>query len=151
MEPVAYQKRQCNALLRDMGRYKPNQAFRNWVESKSVVAIGYYDEVKQINLDYLLANWIDITQEYKESFSDHYPYAGDHLEIKIVEKDDPRLEEPGIMFKVLEDFRHCHHIKVWSDGEPMDEEVVREIIETIKKQTKQLIKGIVRDICSGQF
>jgi hypothetical protein len=123
-----------------MGKYKPNEAFRSWLESKSVVAIGYFDKVKRVNLDYLLANWIDVTQEYGESFSDHYPYAADHLQVTIVEKDDPRLEEPGIMFQVLEDFRYCHHIKVWSDGELIDERKVREVIDTIKEQIKQLIK-----------
>jgi hypothetical protein len=112
-----------------MPKYKSNKPLRNWLKSKSVVAAGYFDEVKGVNLEFLLASWVDTTEEYKESFADNYPSAADYFQVAVVDKDDPRLEQPGILLRVLRDFRYCQHLKVRSDGELMNREEVAEIIE----------------------
>ncbi len=114
-----------------MPRYKLSKALRSWLANKSVVIAGYCDEVKFVNLDYLLATWIDTTEENMENFGDNYPCAADYFQVSVVEKNDPRLEEPGILLRVLNDFRHFPHLKVWSDGEVMDDEDVCKVIERI--------------------
>lgn len=111
-----------------MAKYKPNESFRKYVKSKSIVAVGYYDEVKSVNLDYLLASWVDTTQEYKESFSDNYPYASDHFQVMVIEMDDPRNEQGGILYRVLDEFRCCRHLKVWIEGELVDDDEIRKMI-----------------------
>lgn len=118
-----------------MAKYQPNKSFQKYLESKSIVAVGYYDEVKRVNLDYLLAAWIDITQEYTgELFSDRYPYASDHFQVLVIGRDDPRNEQGGIVYKVVDEFRYCHHLKIWSDGELLDNDEIREIIGAMNRQ-----------------
>ncbi len=114
-----------------MTKYKPNKTLRTWLESKSVVAIGYYDQVKAVNLDYLLACWVDITVEQKETLEDNYPYAADHTQVMVIEKDDPRNEQGGILQKVVSEFRHCPHLKIWSEGEVVEEQLIQEIADSI--------------------
>lgn len=123
-----------------MSKYKPNDTFYNWIESKSVVVVGYFDDkVKAIGLNHLLSSWIYVKEDYGESFSEHYPHAADHFQVTVVEKDDPRLEQPGIILRLLEDFCYCPHLKVWSDGEVMSEKEVSEVIDVIKERIEQRI------------
>lgn len=116
-----------------MSKYKPSKTFRTWLESKSVVVVGYFDWVNGVNLDFLLAGWIDATQD-GEAFSDCYPHAADYFQVTVIEKSDPRLEQPGILLRVLDDYRYCKHLKVWSDGEEMDSKDVSEILDEITTQ-----------------
>jgi hypothetical protein len=115
-----------------MIKYKPDRTFRKWIESKAVVVAGYFDEVVNININSLLAIWIDGGKNPKESFSDQYPHAADYFQVTVVEKDDPRLEEPGVLLRILKDYRYCHHLKVWSDGELLDDLEVHEILVALQ-------------------
>lgn len=111
-----------------MTKYKPNAALRRFLDSKPVVVAGYFDDsVKQVNLDSLLGTWFDATQD-NETLSDRCPYASDHFQVAVVEADDPRLEKPGILLHILRDFRHAPHLKVWSDGELLDEQELVEML-----------------------
>jgi hypothetical protein len=116
-----------------MSKYKPNNSFRAYLTSKAVVAIGYYDKVKQINLNSLMATWID-TREDGNSFSDKYPYAADHIQVEIVDYDDPRNEQGGILYQVADNFRNCQHLKIWVQGELIDNDEIHEMIGAMSRQ-----------------
>jgi hypothetical protein len=111
-----------------MTKHKFSKSLRNWLDSKSVVVAGYFDDVKGVNLSYLLESWVE-TMHLNDAFACDHPYAADYFQVAVVDKDDPRLEQPGILLKVLNDFRHCRHLKVWSGGELMDSQEIVEIME----------------------
>lgn len=113
--------------------YKGNKIFKAFLESKSIVIVGYFDKVGKVNLSSLLAIWIDVTQD-NGSFSDHYPFAADYFQVTILEKEDPRNEEAGILLRLLHDYRYCDHVQVWIEGEPLDDNELNEIFELIARQ-----------------
>jgi hypothetical protein len=102
--------------------HRPDKSLRRWLESKPVVIAGYFDDVKGANLRYLLTAWVEMG---RDSFSDQYPEAADHFMVLVVEKGDPRLDKPGILLQILNDFCDAYHLRVWLEGDLMSESDVQ--------------------------
>jgi hypothetical protein len=81
---------------------------RKWLKKMPLVVTGYRDPVRGVNLFHLLHLWRECWLD-GDAFSEVYPYAADHFQVKVADKETT-------LGTLLPKFKHCHYLQCWYNG-----------------------------------